>query len=1243
MIRPSALNAWLIGAAVFFIVLAKGIDIFFDDTQLISKQHKTIQAYLQEQELAVEQLLAEEEFIALFYGSEQTKVEKKKEKTDKNYFHKIDYPFNICLYQNNEQIAWSNRIAFPDEKMLYELNNENPIFRKLSNGYYRIAKHELDNNAGDFAISLIPIKWTYSAALKHLKTQFEPTSKEIPAYIDIAKSPTDFPLVDRDGNTICYLAKNPEIKGKISDTKVLSFLLFFYSIAFLLLAYVLNNIALHLSSTRKAWVGACFLLFSVFGLRYLSILLGWTDRLSSLQIFQRTFSNTNFSIGDLLINIVLLLWVVIFFHRHSRSNAISTEQPPQVRFFLTILNYVSIVLALLLLISVFKGLVLNSGVPFDFKNVFNFEFYSIVAVIGIILLLFTLFIFCHRMMLAIRQILLSRHLRLAALGVSILISLPIIYLINLQIDARIIALVTFIFILTYDMFIDFNSPGLIWLVVWIIFFTAFSSGLLNTYNYDKELREEKFIAKALAEEQDTFALKGIKQFKAHLQQNEFLTTHTPSGIYSMIESSVFKENYLYNNYQFSLYPSTEEGDSIRTDTTVATVLDSWTLHEPNVYSTPDGRGHTTYILDISSTHNAPLYVHFNKRKPRSTTVYSEILSNKSFKNLTQLGKYNYAIYKVNALTNSSGETVNTISLVDSDGIEESWESRVFNNPPIIGGFERIGYDTYDDSLYNHDGRTYVLLSKERNGFFHPISLFSFIFSLLTLTVLIFAILNQKLKILPHNLNFDVGKKPSLKNRIQISTIILTLISFVTISFISSLFLRTNWIDYHDNRLKRKVTSVQLDAKNWLHHEDNSIDFLKALVPQLAKTHRIDVNLFDLRGNLIRSSQEDIYKQNILPRKMNGNAIFALGKSVNKDYYQTLDRIGDESFMTAFVPLESSEGEKIAYLEIPYYSKAKSLEDDISSFMGRLLNVYVFLLFIAGFFSVLVANSITKPLTAIGEKLQEVKVGKPNTPLHWETNDEIGSLVAEYNQMIKKLEDSAVLLAKSEREGAWREMAKQVAHEIKNPLTPMKLSIQYLNHAYHSQPDNIDGLMERVSKTLIEQIDNLAHIANEFSNFAKMPRANNKEFVINDLVSSVYELFKKQEHVDILLELPEYAYTVFADKQQLLQVLNNLIKNATEAIPSHRRGHIEVSLFQKEDMAVIRVSDNGMGIPKEMENKVFVPNFTTKNSGTGLGLAISKNIIESVNGKIYYETVFDVGTDFYVELPIERIEKMEMAY
>ena len=309
-------------------------------------------------------------------------------------------------------------------------------------------------------------------------------------------------------------------------------------------------------------------------------------------------------------------------------------------------------------------------------------------------------------------------------------------------------------------------------------------------------------------------------------------------------------------------------------------------------------------------------------------------------------------------------------------------------------------------------------------------------------------------------------------------------------------------------------------------------------------------------------------------------------------------------------------------------------------MSTLMNVYVFLLLIASGFAIAVANSITNPIGIIGEKLKQFKLGRRNEPLEWKNQDELGALISEYNMMIKKLEESAEMLAQSEREGAWREMAKQVAHEIKNPLTPMKLSIQYLLHAYKSNPENAEPLLKRVTSTLIEQIDNLAQIASEFSNFAKMPRAENQKININALISSVYDLFNKGSEMDISIHLPIEEFFVYADKNHLIRVLNNLMKNAEQSIPDEREGKIGVELYRRENVAVIKVSDNGSGIPDDKKDKVFVPNFTTKSSGTGLGLAISKNIIESVNGDIYFKTVVGEGTEFFVELPIVEINEME---
>jgi two-component system nitrogen regulation sensor histidine kinase NtrY len=202
---------------------------------------------------------------------------------------------------------------------------------------------------------------------------------------------------------------------------------------------------------------------------------------------------------------------------------------------------------------------------------------------------------------------------------------------------------------------------------------------------------------------------------------------------------------------------------------------------------------------------------------------------------------------------------------------------------------------------------------------------------------------------------------------------------------------------------------------------------------------------------------------------------------------------------------------------------------------------------------------------------------------------------------------------------------------------MKLSIQYLQNGLRTNPEILPQLVERVSSTLIEQIDNLSSIASEFSNFAKMPQADNEKVLLNDVVASVHDLFRKREDMDVQLYVPIQDIYVFADRTQIVRVLNNLVKNAMQAIPDIKRGRISISLEKRGDKALITVEDNGVGITDEMRDKVFRPNFTTKSSGTGLGLAISANIIETFNGRIYFETTQDQGTRFHVEIPLMKLD------
>jgi two-component system, NtrC family, nitrogen regulation sensor histidine kinase NtrY len=267
-------------------------------------------------------------------------------------------------------------------------------------------------------------------------------------------------------------------------------------------------------------------------------------------------------------------------------------------------------------------------------------------------------------------------------------------------------------------------------------------------------------------------------------------------------------------------------------------------------------------------------------------------------------------------------------------------------------------------------------------------------------------------------------------------------------------------------------------------------------------------------------------------------------------------------------------------------------------------------------------------------MRQVKLGRKSDQIDWKNKDEIGSLVSEYNRMILELASSAELLAQSERESAWREMAKQVAHEIKNPLTPLRLSIQLLERAYRDKAPDIDQKVERLSKTMLEQIDTLSSIASAFSDFAKMPKPANEGMDLKALAKTAIDLFHEtSEDVDFTFEDHglEKAW-IWADKEQLLRVFNNLFRNAIQAIPEDRKGRIEVTLSKQNRNFIIAVKDNGTGIQEEMIDKIFVPNFTTKTAGMGLGLAMVKNIVESCNGQIWFETTKDRGTTFHVSFP-----------
>jgi nitrogen fixation/metabolism regulation signal transduction histidine kinase len=404
-----------------------------------------------------------------------------------------------------------------------------------------------------------------------------------------------------------------------------------------------------------------------------------------------------------------------------------------------------------------------------------------------------------------------------------------------------------------------------------------------------------------------------------------------------------------------------------------------------------------------------------------------------------------------------------------------------------------------------------------------------------------------------------------------------------------------------------------------------------LLVKLSNVFFTDINLFDTKGNLIASSRPQIFDEGLISRKMNPVAYFQL-KNIGKTQFVEKENIGKHEYLSAYMPFRNNDNKLVAYLNLPYFAKQSELKKEISSFLKAYLNIYVFLIAVAVFIALFVSNYITRPLTLIRDKLSNLKLGRKNEKIDWNRNDEIGSLIKEYNSMVDQLVKSADLLAKSEREVAWREMAKQVAHEIKNPLTPMKLSIQHLQRAWNDKVPDWDERLKRFTNTIVEQIDSLSLIASEFSDFAKMPRSDFEKVEIIKALQNTIDLFKDGTENNIVFEstIQESCF-VYADKKQLIRVFNNLIKNALQAIPQTTKAKIQIAVEKRNSCFLIRISDNGVGISSEQKPKIFSPNFTTKSGGMGLGLAMVKSIIEATGGKIWFQSELDKGTTFFVEL------------
>jgi two-component system, NtrC family, nitrogen regulation sensor histidine kinase NtrY len=410
------------------------------------------------------------------------------------------------------------------------------------------------------------------------------------------------------------------------------------------------------------------------------------------------------------------------------------------------------------------------------------------------------------------------------------------------------------------------------------------------------------------------------------------------------------------------------------------------------------------------------------------------------------------------------------------------------------------------------------------------------------------------------------------------------------------------------------------------------DYLHQLLLKFSLVFFSDINLFDLDGKLMASSRPEIYERGLISELMNPLAFRAMHHD-NKLYYIQQEQIGNGKYLSSYIPFKDSRGNAVAYINLPFFARESEMRNEISSLVLAYMNLFLLLTGLSVTMALLLSRRLTQPLEMIQQKMRLVRFDKVNEKIVWKGKDELGQLVNQYNTLLDQLEESVERLARSERESAWREMARQVAHEIKNPLTPMRLSVQYLEKAWNENDPDIELKLKNTTQTLISQIDTLSSIASAFSDFAKMPVNKPEQANLLEIIKQTINLFDHNDNIRLNLKVSENeSFNVYADPANLSRVFTNILKNSIQAIGTKTDGFINVEISKMEDYIAIDISDNGKGMSPDEERRIFTPNFTTKTSGMGIGLSIVYNLVVSAGGTITFETEKGKGTVFHVTIP-----------
>lgn len=1029
--------------------------------------------------------------------------------------------------------------------------------------------------------------------------------------------------------------------GKVGS---LAILIFFTSV-FLLYFLLSSDFVLKVWRKGKKWKAIGYSIIVVFAFRFLMILLNFPGAFFNLELFDPlnyASSWINPSLGDLWINTICIAFIsgLIIYQLSSKRThekiLVFTSKSEIGVLFLLVFSLSSI--ALFFFWSLPRDIINNSQWVLNIRFIPSFDWFQGISFLtlflwGTIYVLLTITMSSLLVKLDPKKSQYYKFLLLLGfpIGAALAFFLPLsalVWFLHISFIAVLIRFELFknVFRLGLDTFLTFFFACLV---------AAAIAGLSTRETEQEQLIQSKIrYANQNLIENDIITEFFLGEIFSRLKTDLFIQNRLADPLLSKepIESKIRKiylDNY-FDQFEVSVRAYSNSGKLILGPSTAVSLDEVRNEVIKSDFAT-DVKG--LYFLRGSEQNSGNRFVGFisiekdgvsqgtillelQQMNIQPTSVYPKLLLDRKFSEKLDPTQYDYAVFIGEDLISSSGN----FNYVSQDLIQRLQEDKITKKGINQNGFHHLGIKDQD---------RLILISSPRVSatyFAGNISLYFVIFVFLTfLTILFNALLKGY-----QNFEFNYSTKLQLYLNFAFFFPIL-IISIITLGLLAN-----SYREDLDRQYIQKATLIRGNLSSFLTAQNLSSDqdLLDEEVSYLANTIGSDIHLYSADGNLKATNRPNIFEKKILSPLINPSALAAI-REANQNQFLADERIGKLNYKSVYLPIQSGVNQKIlGIVAVPFFESEAELNALISDVLSNIFNAFVVIFILFLIVSYFVSKNLTFPFKVLTQKLKTTNL-ESNEPMIWTAKDEIGLLVNEYNNMLFKLEASKKVLASTEKESAWREMAKQVAHEIKNPLTPMKLTLQHLMRIDLGGEEEEQNRLKKSLGTLIHQVDALSGIASSFSTFAKMPLPKNEKMNFKQVLQQVLELFTNDDRVD--LKFRDDSYTedipIYGDDKLFGRVISNLIINGIQSVENGQMPRINVWLWLSEKAMFLEITDNGPGIPVELQDKIFIPNFSTKSQGSGLGLAIAKSGVETAGGKIWFETENKKGTTFYLTFPL----------